>query len=114
MKKKSKTSKAKRLIVNKAGATIFSCLFIKRTDGQPRRMVCRLGVAKDLKGRDNAAQGKGLAYNPEEHNLLTVWDVQKQAYRSIPLDAVLELKIRGVVYPIQEKLKIASQKGEVT
>jgi len=71
--------------------TIFSVDFIKRTTGEERHMVCRLGVKSHLKG------GK-KAFDDQEKNLLTVYDVQKSGYRSIPLDAIIRVKIHGKVY----------------
>ena len=49
---------------------IFSVEFIKRTDGSLRHMVCRLGVKKHLKGGS-------AAYDAKEHDLLTVFDMER-------------------------------------
>jgi hypothetical protein len=67
---------------------IFSVEFIKRTTGELRRMVCRLGVKKHLRGGT-------AAYDAREHNLLTVFDMEKNGYRSIPVEAVLSLTVHG-------------------
>lgn len=67
---------------------IFAVEFIKRTDGSLRRMVCRLGVKKHLKGG-------GVAYDTKAHNLLTVFDMEKGGYRSIPVEAVQRLTVHG-------------------
>lgn len=83
--KPMRTEKAKRLVEDaKASGKFFSVLFIKRTTGKPRMMVCRGGVRKHLKGGEQA-------YDPAEKQLATVFDVQKGGYRTIPLDAVLEV-----------------------
>lgn len=74
-----------------AGATIFSVEFIKRTTGDKRRMVCRLGVRSKV-------TGVGRRFNPDDHNLLGVYDMQKRAYRFINLDGLQKLKIRGETY----------------
>jgi hypothetical protein len=79
-------------IRNKVGSTIFHIVFIKRTNGQLRHMNCRLGVSKGI-------NGKGMAYDPSLKNLLTVYDTDKRGHRTIPLDAVVYAKVRGVVYP---------------
>ena len=71
--------------------TIFSVDFIKRTTGEERHMVCRLGVKAHLKGGVKK-------FDDKEKNLLTVYDVQKNGYRSIPLDAIIRVKIHGKVY----------------
>lgn len=84
----------KNLIKSLAGGTIFSVVFIKRTTGERREMVCRLGTSKGVK----MSEGAGPAYNALEKGLLTVYDMQKDAWRSIPLDAIESIKIRGKVY----------------
>jgi len=84
-------AKLAAFIRRKAGKTIFRCTFTKRTTNEQRVMVCRLEVAKDIKG-------VGMGYDPAKADLITVWDMQKHAYRMINLQAVTELKIRGKVY----------------
>ncbi len=66
---------------------IFSVTFIKRTDGTERKMVCRTGVRKGV-------TGGGAAYDPESKNLLTVFDMEKRAFRTIPCENVIEVKAR--------------------
>jgi len=68
----------------------FSLKFIKRTDGTLREMLARTGVKK------------GLAENPSKpgtdfgaNNLIAVFDVQKDAYRSIPIEGIKEIMIDG-------------------
>ena len=68
--------------------TIFSVEFIKRTTGERRKMLCRTGVKKHLKGGDKA-------YNAASKGLLTVYDLQAKGYRSIPVDAVVSLSVHG-------------------
>lgn len=65
----------------------FTVEFIKRTTGEIRTMNCRMGVTKHLKGGS-----KG--YSAKQHKLVTVYDVQKQGYRSIALEGVI--KVNGV------------------
>jgi hypothetical protein len=67
----------------------FSVEFIKRSDGQLRRMLARTGVTSGL-------TGEGRNYNPDTHNLITVFDVQKRAYRNIPVDNITWIKAHGV------------------
>ena len=69
---------------------IFTVTFIKK-DGTMRVMNCRLGVKKNLKG-------VGRRYNPDNFNLLSVYDMQKKAYRMINLETIQEIKIGGQVY----------------
>lgn len=66
------------------GGKIFSATFVKK-DGTVRKIRARLGVTKALKGGE-------LTYNPSEHNNLIVFDLEKQAYRTIKFDMLLEIK----------------------
>lgn len=70
---------------------IFSVVFTKRSNGETREMNCRKGVTKYLKGL-------GASYNPSEHNLLTVYDLDKEGYRCIPVDGVTKLTCKGKTY----------------
>lgn len=63
----------------------FKVSFIKRTTGEQRQMLCRIGVRKHLRGG-------ALSFDPADHNLQIVWDCVKKGYRSIPLDAVTFFK----------------------
>lgn len=70
---------------------IFSVEFVKRSNGELRKMVCRMGVKKHLRGGDKA-------YDPTKHNLLTVFDMENKGYRSIPVDTVQRLHVNGQVF----------------
>lgn len=72
----------------KVGGKIFSAEFTKK-DGTVRKIVCRLGVTKDLKGGE-------LTYNPSERNNLIVYDLQKKAYRTIKFDNLRQIKYNGL------------------
>lgn len=74
------------------GAKIFSVIFQKK-DGTLREMVCRLGVTKHLKGGE-------LGYNPADFNYLTVFDMQKQEYRTINVNTLKRIKLDGVTYDL--------------
>lgn len=69
---------------------VFAAEFIKR-DNSIRTMQCRLGVAKHLKGGtkafDDAAKG-----------ILTVFDMKATGYRSIRIEALVALTIKGQRY----------------
>lgn len=67
---------------------IFSITFIKRTTGLSRTMCARRGVTRHL-------VGGALSYNPSDHGLMTVFDLEKRAYRTVPLDAVISLQHHG-------------------
>jgi len=74
-----------------SNGAIFSVEFIKRSNGELRKMVCRLGVKKHLRGGDKA-------YDSKQHNLLTVFDMEKEGYRSIPVDAIQRLSVNGQTF----------------
>lgn len=68
----------------------FRATFIKRTTGELRTMVARMGVTKHLTGGQ-------LGFNPHKKGLLPVFDVQKRAYRFVNLDGLVEVKVGGEV-----------------
>jgi len=84
---------------------LFSVVFVRRSDGTTRRMVCRLGVTKDQKGQS-------LRFDPSERDLLSVYDVQKNQYRFIPLENVLCVSCNGkryrVVPPRKRRMAVAA------
>lgn len=71
---------------------IFSVDFIKRSDGTIRHMVCRRGVDR--------TNGSGRWYSDEGAGVMTVWDMTKKAYRTVPLEGILTLKINGKEYQV--------------
>ena len=73
---------------------IFSAVFVKK-DGEIRKMVCRQGVYKYVKG-------VGLKFKPEERDLVGVFDMHKKAYRFINLKTLEQIKIKGIQYTIKE------------
>lgn len=82
---------AEKLIKSTNGA-FFSVSFLK-ADGTLRDMTCRLGVSKGVKG-------VGMAYDPKEHDLLTVFDVQKNDYRMIRLETLKRVTVDGRSYTV--------------
>jgi len=74
---------------------IFSVLFVKRTTGELREMVCRQGVKKHLAGGE-------AAYNFNEKGLLPVFDMQKKGYRSIPNDGIRAITYSGETHEYKE------------
>jgi len=80
-----KTNEIRKIVGNK----IFSAVFTKK-DGTNRKMLCRLGVKKHLKG------GK-KGYDTETLNYLTVYSLDKQNYRTLNLNTLKQIKC-GKVY----------------
>ena len=73
---------------------IFSAVFTKK-DGEKRKMVCRQGVAKYVKG-------VGLKFKPEEKDLIGVFDMHKKAYRFINAKTLEKIKVKGTTYNIKQ------------
>lgn len=82
---------AEKLIKSTNGA-IFSVSFVK-SDGTLRDMVCRTGVSKGI-------TGKGLAFEPSDHDLMTVYDLQRGAYRMIRLDTLQRVTANGRTFAV--------------
>lgn len=82
---------------NAAGGKFFSCTFVKRTTGEKRRMICRLGVKSRLRGGEKA-------YVDEEKGLLSVFDTEKDDYRCIPCENVTDITLEGVSYSDEDVL----------
>ena len=81
-------------MVNTKGR-VFSARFEKRTTGEMRKINCRLGVTKHLKGGE-------LKYKPSEKNLVGVFDMQKKGYRMIDIDGLTNLTVDGEEFVIQD------------
>ena len=81
-----------RQYIYKTNGKIFSAVFTKK-DGEKRKMVCRCGVAKYVKG-------VGLKFKPEDRGLIGVFDMHKEAYRFINLETLMSLKVKGVEYKV--------------
>ena len=83
--------------IYKTNGKIFSAVFTKK-DGEKRKMVCRQGVAKYVKG-------VGLKFKPEERDLIGVFDMHKKAYRFINAKTLEQIKIKGIEYQINHNNK---------
>ena len=58
-------------------------------------MHCRTNVRKNVKG-------VGLSFKPQERGLVVVFDIQKGKYRFINLMTLERIKIRGVIYKVEQ------------
>jgi len=80
-------------LLRSSAGRLFSVWFVKRSDGTLRHMTCRTDVAKGTTGGQ-------LAFDPQDRDLLGVYDVHKRAYRFIPLENVLALKVDGKAFRV--------------
>ena len=86
---------AKKLI-HETGGRVFSAIFVKK-DGTDRKMNCRLGVRKGVKG-------VGRKFNPADYDLIGVFDMQKDAHRMINIKTLRAIQINKQVYTIYEEV----------
>ena len=90
-------SKAAEMVAKYDSSLMFTVKFVKRTTGEVRVMNCRKGVKK-------FTNGGTLAYSPKEKNLVCVWDAKVEdpakAYRMIPLENIIEIKMEGETYEV--------------
>lgn len=74
-----------------ADSRFFNVEFIKRSTGELRTMQARLGVKKHL-------EGGSKAYDDKTKNLLTVFSTDANGYRSIPIDLIQSMTVKGTTY----------------
>lgn len=95
-----KTLTLKQFLETVNDGKIFGVEFTKKTDGTLRKMQCRRGVSKGVKGVRSNAEGD---FN---NNVLTVYDVAKVtqggdtkgAFRRINLAALRSASVGGTRY----------------
>ena len=80
------SNKQKREILQTTKGKFFSVEFIKQ-DGSLRKMNCRMGVAKDLKGGVNSCA--------KHDEYVTVYDMVNKGYRNINLETLKSVKMAG-------------------
>lgn len=93
----SLTKKQAEAVIRNSNGKIMNVLFVKRTTGELREMVCRTGVKKHLKGGEPA-------YNFKEKNLVSVYDMQAEVgkgYRAIPLENIRSITIDGTHFKVR-------------
>lgn len=93
---RERTERINRVVkmIESSGSHIFKATFIK-ADGSYREMVCRRHVSKGVTGA--LAPGKRIAED-KANDCLTVYDMQADGFRRIPLDRLLSLKCEGQEY----------------
>lgn len=71
----------------------FTIGFYKRSNSEYREINCRGRVHKGL-------SGGSLPYDPDEKNLVAVYDVQADHYKTIPLDSIVLVKAHNEEYRV--------------
>lgn len=76
-------------LIDRTKGRIFRVTFIK-SDGTQRVMICRTGVKKGVNGNGNKMNENAAMIRRH------VYDMQKQSFRTIPLDKIINIKIQGI------------------
>jgi hypothetical protein len=79
-------------LIKSTNGRIFSAIFTKK-DGSDRKMVCRLGVTKHLKGGEQS-------FEPADFDMITVFDVQKKGYRMVRVDTLKSVSVDGEEFEV--------------
>jgi hypothetical protein len=82
----------RKFIKKAAKKEIVSGVFIKK-DGSERTMTFRLGVRKNLQGGENKVERLDRPY-------MTVFDMQKDGYRTVNLRTLKSITVNGVTYEV--------------
>ena len=77
-------------ILSSVGGKFFTVVFTKK-DGTVRRMNCRIGVRRHLKGGDVPA-----GHVSTRKDMLVVYDVKAKGYRCLARDSILALRCGGI------------------
>jgi len=75
-------------MIQESHGKIFGVTFKKRTTGEIRNLNGRLKVRKYI-------SGKGLAFEPNEKNLIVCYDLKKKGYRMIPIEGIISFRFQG-------------------
>ncbi|MBG23714.1 MAG: hypothetical protein CMF22_10360 [Idiomarinaceae bacterium] len=86
----SNTARIRR-IIEQADGRFFTATFVKK-DGSVRKMNCRTGVMKYVKGTGRPTHNIG--------NLVAVYDVKVKGYRFINLKTLSKIKIDGMTITV--------------
>jgi len=79
--------------IRKSQGGFFSVVFIKK-NGDERKMTCRLGVKKHLRG---SGKPSTTFHIPK---YITVFDVNSKGYRNINVKTIQGLRIKGHSYMV--------------
>ena len=80
-------TRVQEFVENTNNGKIFSATFEKK-DGTIRTINCRRAVKKGVKG-------VGMSFDPASKGLMVVYDMQKQSFKMINLNTLIEAKVNG-------------------
>jgi hypothetical protein len=84
--------KTEQIVKQAAQSGKFFAATFRKADGSMRRMLCRGGVKRYLKGGVNP-------HNAHPENVV-VWDVQAKGYRTIPTTRLQSITFKGNTYHV--------------
>ena len=87
-----------RKTIDATNGRTFSATFRKRTDGKQREMNARIDVKKHL--NPHARPTRPRKEVDVKHNQYTVFDLQKQAYRTISLEELTKITVDGETFEV--------------
>jgi hypothetical protein len=89
-------------LLETTGDKFFNVVFLKK-DGSTRSMTARYGVTKGVLGDAASEQGKKALATWRENNpnLIRLFDIHKDAFRTVNLDTILSLKIGGEEFTVR-------------
>lgn len=82
-------------ILDESKGKIVSVTFVKRTTGEERTLVGRIGKNYKPPGGKDPLGGKA---GRRARNLFTIYDMQKGGFRMVSMDSVLSIKAGGKRY----------------
>ena len=88
-------AKATELIKGSKGK-FLNVKFIKK-DGSDRSLTGRMG---GYKSPHAPLTGQGLAYNPDDYGLVTIFDTENKGYRMVNINTLKELTLNGETYQV--------------
>lgn len=86
--------------ISERNGKIFCVKFTKRTTGEERVMTCRQGVTAHL-----VKEPKRKAVDFDLNGIIPVFDMIKGAYRSIPIEGIVAIKVDGDWEPVTHGVK---------
>lgn len=85
-------------LIRESNGKLFTVTFTKRTNSRLRELRGRLGVKSYLKGGV-------LPFDPDDYDLIPVWDIEEQEYRMINIRGIISLNIGGQQYSLTASAK---------
>ena len=86
-------------IIAKTNGAFYGLTFKARKTGEIKKMICKNGVTKHLKSSNAVDRMKRMRQN-QANNLLSVYSLDRQGYRSVGLETITEVRANGEVFSV--------------